>query len=555
MASEVALAVAVEGEDGDEAAPKKYECVYDGCDRTYTTKGNLKMHFKAHEGKFTHQCDFDGCDKAFLSSYTLKVHRRVHTGEKPYSCIQEGCDKSFNTLYRLRAHKRIHTGETFDCEHDRCNKQFTTRSDLKKHRRKHAGKRPKVGGAAEVKLKMDEAHDGYLQIGEQPAEVHDHAEAGEEEMITPTGDMELLSTFLTSPGTSSTQLLDSLDLSGFAGFSPLAAMKTGSMEQLHEAQARNDPQAPVSWSAGASGWPVSGEHLQAILGGDASLSIPPASHTTPETLNALSTLQKLHTGALETINTLLSQLRPQAHPGTPVLPIGAPITAATDAHTSLAAETNPGGLIPLVPENSGFQSALTSIPNASSGGKSVSNLLSTASAIDNPSPVATDDILSLLNLTVAESEVGVFDTNLNISTQTPPIDLDTLLTSVFPLHEHSYLHSDAGTGLGSTGTGYVNSGLQNSGYSTSESYPTSNESEFATSVVSSYHGSSSSSSPHPHGAGTVAKRDQCSQTDTPAVTPGQCCTVKLERDSGEKMHFCSPCCSCCSCESQCHCKH
>lgn len=124
------------------ATEKPFECFYDGCDRKYTSMGNLKTHMKAHEGKFSHQCDFDGCDKAFLSSYSLKVHRRVHTGERPYACEEDGCDKSFNTLYRLNAHKRIHSGETFDCEYDNCSKQFTTRSDLKKHVRKHTGERP-----------------------------------------------------------------------------------------------------------------------------------------------------------------------------------------------------------------------------------------------------------------------------------------------------------------------------------------------------------------------------------------------------------------------------
>ena len=121
---------------------KRFECLYDGCDRSYTSKSNLRAHIRAHEGKFNHKCDHDGCEKAFLSSYALKIHRRVHTGEKPYNCDEDGCDKAFNTQYRLMAHKRIHTGETFDCEYEKCNKQFTTRSDLKKHERTHTGERP-----------------------------------------------------------------------------------------------------------------------------------------------------------------------------------------------------------------------------------------------------------------------------------------------------------------------------------------------------------------------------------------------------------------------------
>lgn len=132
---------------------KQFECEYDGCERRYSSKGNLKTHLKTHEGKFNYQCDFDDCDKAFLTSYRLKLHRRVHTGEKPYLCENDGCDKSFNTKYRLSAHKRLHTGDTFNCEFVRCSKQFTTRSDLKKHTRKHTGERPylcKVDGCGKA---------------------------------------------------------------------------------------------------------------------------------------------------------------------------------------------------------------------------------------------------------------------------------------------------------------------------------------------------------------------------------------------------------------------
>ena len=116
--------------------------MYNGCDRSYASRSNLKAHLKAHEGKYNFKCDYEGCEKSFLSSYTLKLHRRVHTGEKPYMCEEEGCEKAFNTQYRLKAHKRLHTGDTFDCKYDSCLKQFTTRSDLKKHTRTHTGERP-----------------------------------------------------------------------------------------------------------------------------------------------------------------------------------------------------------------------------------------------------------------------------------------------------------------------------------------------------------------------------------------------------------------------------
>ena len=165
------------------ATEKPFECFYDGCDRKYTSMGNLKTHMKAHEGKFSHQCDFDGCDKAFLSSYSLKVHRRVHTGERPYACEQDGCDKSFNTLYRLNAHKRIHSGDTFDCEYDNCSKQFTTRSDLKKHVRKHTGERPYQCTADGCNKSFIASH--HLKTHQRMHKPNTHSEEGSS-MLLPT---------------------------------------------------------------------------------------------------------------------------------------------------------------------------------------------------------------------------------------------------------------------------------------------------------------------------------------------------------------------------------
>ena len=121
---------------------KKFPCTYEGCNRAYKTKGNLKTHLRIHNGDYSYRCEFDGCEKSFVSSYSYKIHHRIHTKEKPYQCESDGCEKKFNTRYRLRAHMRIHNGDTFDCTFDNCNKGFTTRSDLQKHVRTHSGERP-----------------------------------------------------------------------------------------------------------------------------------------------------------------------------------------------------------------------------------------------------------------------------------------------------------------------------------------------------------------------------------------------------------------------------
>ncbi|KAG1681493.1 Metal regulatory transcription factor 1 [Nymphon striatum] len=126
----------------DEREVKRYRCEFDGCEKTYSTAGNLKTHQKTHRGEFSFTCSQDGCGKAFLTSYSLKIHVRVHTKEKPFECDVIGCEKAYNTLYRLKAHQRIHTGDTFNCEEERCTKFFTTLSDLRKHSRVHTGEKP-----------------------------------------------------------------------------------------------------------------------------------------------------------------------------------------------------------------------------------------------------------------------------------------------------------------------------------------------------------------------------------------------------------------------------
>lgn len=81
---------------------KPYTC--DHCGLQFARKYNWLRHTREHEKPKAHKCD--DCGKIFHRAYYLKEHRRTHTGERPYECVI--CGKTSTTKTNHNKHIKIH---------------------------------------------------------------------------------------------------------------------------------------------------------------------------------------------------------------------------------------------------------------------------------------------------------------------------------------------------------------------------------------------------------------------------------------------------------------
>lgn len=481
---------------------KRYECVYDGCERKYTSMGNLKVHMKAHQKKFDFKCDYESCEKAFLSSYSLKIHRRIHTGEKPYLCHETGCDKSFNTKYRLNAHKRLHSGDTFDCEYNDCSKQFTTRSDLKKHVRKHTGERP-------YQCIVDGCGKAFTASHHLKTHTRSH----------------------NSPNWDCTE----------EGCSESFRNKDGLVTHLFLVHNRVSLDDREEESHASVSGPVAGTPMSLLSDTEAP--------SVGELAQALNTLQKFFNGAIAVSQIPMMPLTqrtkdvPEMVIPQPLVDEPSPAVSNSDLSRSSTPlqEPNP----PPLP-----------LPLAGHFSESGNYLQ------DSAMEPETENLLDLFqdgsNGITSEPIVGScfdLDGSMNMSTQTPPIDidLDALLDPTF-LEGIGFSSSDNACSVSNSGP----VSMLNAATVTQQASMSWNNAGQVDLDVAGYPpsscavGRSTSQSMDllvaQRTSGT--KRDQICQTE---ILPASCCNWKSEMEGSGESTTCESCCKCCRCDSDCDC--
>ncbi|KAL8711025.1 MAG: hypothetical protein Q9220_004406 [cf. Caloplaca sp. 1 TL-2023] len=82
----------------------KYMCTFEGCNKLFGRKENIRSHVQTHLGDRQWRCNH--CHKRFVRQHDLKRHSKIHTGHKPHLCP---CGNGFARHDALTRHRQRNT--------------------------------------------------------------------------------------------------------------------------------------------------------------------------------------------------------------------------------------------------------------------------------------------------------------------------------------------------------------------------------------------------------------------------------------------------------------
>lgn len=87
--------------EGPDLMDGRWTCTYQGCNKKFGRRENIRSHVQTHLGDRQYQCPT--CRKCFVRQHDLKRHAKIHTGTKEYPC---DCGHAFARHDALTRHRQ-----------------------------------------------------------------------------------------------------------------------------------------------------------------------------------------------------------------------------------------------------------------------------------------------------------------------------------------------------------------------------------------------------------------------------------------------------------------